>query len=340
MNVAARSPLPPSAGALTAELFEHLRRPPHALPRLPEPVGDPLEDDDHQLALYACCELAYRGWEDVDDEWEWETTLISLRLELERRFERSVIEGVSQAPDATPQASDMADRLNALIEVDESPSVAQFLAAKGTAELIREQLIHRSLYGLKEADPQVRTLPRLPCAAKSALVEVLADEYGGGRPGGLHSELYRQTMEAFGLDGTPNAHVERVPGVTLALLNLMSLFGAHARWRGALIGHFAVTEMTSSGANRCYARAVRRAGFTSRGATEYFDEHVEADAVHEVLAAHDLAGGLAKAEPELAESIAFGARALMFVEGRFARHVLDAWQDGRSSLRRGLEASD
>ncbi|PZS35154.1 MAG: hypothetical protein DLM61_02390, partial [Pseudonocardiales bacterium] len=161
--------------------------------------------------------------------------------------------------------------MNTLIEADESPSIAKFLASRGTTEQIRELLVHRSLYGLKEADPQVRAIPRLPHDAKSAFVEVLADEYGGGRPGRLHSELYRQTMDALGLDGTENAHVCGVPGVTLATVNLMSLFGAHARWRGALVGHFAVTEMTSSEANRCYGRAVRRAGFTSRCATHYFD---------------------------------------------------------------------
>jgi pyrroloquinoline quinone (PQQ) biosynthesis protein C len=179
----------------------------------------------------------------------------------------------------------------------------------------------------------VRTIPRLPAKAKAALVEVLADEYGGGRVAYLHAELYRQALEALGLDGRDGAYLDRLPGVTLATVNLMSLFGAHARWRGALAGHLAVTEMTSSDANRRYGRAVRRHGYTSREATHYFDEHVEADAVHDVVAAHDLAGGLAEAEPDQADTIVFGARALILVERAFAEHLLGAWSAGRSSLR-------
>ena len=38
----------------------------------------------------------------------------------------------------------------------------------------------------------------------------------------------------------------------------------------------------------------------------YFDEHVEADAVHEQIAGRDLAGGLAEASPELVPDIVFG----------------------------------
>jgi pyrroloquinoline quinone (PQQ) biosynthesis protein C len=176
-------------------------------------------------------------------------------------------------------------------------------------------------------------IPRLPTRAKAAMVEVLADEYGGGRPEYLHAELYRQALEALGLDGAYGAYLDRLPGVTLATVNLMSMFGAHARWRGAIAGHLAVTEMTSSEANRRYGRAVRRLGYTSHEATHYFDEHVEADAIHDVVAAHDLAGGLAEADPDQADTVIFGARALFLVERAFAEHLLGAWAAGRSSLR-------
>jgi hypothetical protein len=111
----------------------------------------------------------------------------------------------------------------------------------------------------------------------------------------------------------------------------MSLLGLHRRRRGAIVGHLAAFEMTSSVPNRRYANALRRLGFGPR-ATDFFDEHVEADAVHENLAAVDLAGGLARLEPALAGDILWGARALVEVEGRWAQHLLDAWAAGRSSL--------
>jgi hypothetical protein len=80
---------------------------------------------------------------------------------------------------------------------------------------------------------------------------------------------------------------------------------------------------------------MRRLGFDEE-ATGFYDEHVEADAVHENIAAFDLAGGLARAEPEVAEDILFGARALLHLDGLFAAHVLDSWDGGESSLRRPL----
>ena len=56
-------------------------------------------------------------------------------------------------------------------------------------------------------------------------------------------------------------------------------------------------------------------------ATRFFDEHVEADAVHEAVAAHDLAEGLAVSEPLLVSDILFGAKALLALEAEFAHAV-------------------
>jgi hypothetical protein len=119
-------------------------------------------------------------------------------------------------------------------------------------------------------------------------------------------------------------------------VNLMSLCGLHRRLRGALVGHLALFEMSSSIPNRRYARGLRRLGFDSEAATAFFDEHVEADAVHENLAAVDLAGGLARQEPELAGQILWGARAMLALDDRWARHLMGAWEAGRSSLRAPL----
>jgi hypothetical protein len=139
-------------------------------------------------------------------------------------------------------------------------------------------------------------------------------------------------MAALGLDSTYGAYLERWPAVTLATVNLMSLFGLHRRRRGATVGHLAAFEMTSSIPNRRYGNALRRLGF-GREATHFYDEHVEADAVHENIAAWDLAGGLAAEEPEVAADILFGARALLQIEARWASHLMDSWERGETSLR-------
>jgi hypothetical protein len=145
-------------------------------------------------------------------------------------------------------------------------------------------------------------------------VEVQSDEYGGGSVERMHSVLFANTMTALGLDARYGHYVGQLPGITLAGVNLMSFFGLHRRLRGALVGHLAGFEMTSSIPNRRYANALRRMGYGSP-ATDFYDEHVEADAVHENIAAWDLAHGLARAEPALAPDILKGARALLAIDG-------------------------
>jgi hypothetical protein len=113
----------------------------------------------------------------------------------------------------------------------------------------------------------------------------------------------------------------------------MSLFGLHRRYRGRIVGHLALFEMTSSIPNGRYARALRRLGVRDVRATAFYDEHVTADAVHENVAAVDLAGGLARDEPGQAGEILLGARALVELEARWARRLLGAWERGTTALR-------
>jgi hypothetical protein len=103
-----------------------------------------------------------------------------------------------------------------------------------------------------------------------------------------------------------------------------------------LVGHLAIFEMASVVPMGRYSAALRRLGFGPR-ATAFYDVHVEADAVHERVAARDLAAGFAASEPDQAGQIFFGARAIMALEARFATALVDAWDAGRSSLRQPLE---
>jgi hypothetical protein len=325
--------LPDARGEASALLLEHLRGAVHEVPSLPDPLdlADPLGDDDLHLALYLCYELHYRGLPGVDERWEWEPSLLRRRREWETIFEEGLRAAIG-APDAAgPPAAEMDVALRAVLDEDDAPSLSTYLERSGSLEQLLEFVIHRSAYQLKEADPHSWAIARLSGPPKAALVEVQADEYGGGHPDCVHAELFAVAMEEMGLDRAYGAYVDRLPGVTLATVNLMSLLGLHRRWRGAIVGHLAAFEMTSSVPNRRYANALRRLGFGPR-ATDFFDEHVEADAVHENVAAVDLAGGLARQEPGLAGDVLWGARALVEVEGRWARHLLDAWEAGRSSL--------
>jgi hypothetical protein len=317
---------PEPRGPVTELLLEHLIRPVHALPAAPAP-DDP---EDLQLALYLCYELHYRGLPGVDDDWEWEPSLLALRRDLERRFEDELLAAVPREPEQlAPEDTDVA--LREIDEADEAPSLSRFLEREGTLAQFREFAVHRSAYQLKEADPHSWAMPRLSGPPKAALVEIQADEYGGGRAERIHAQLFADTMQALGLDPTYGAYLDLLPAVTLRTVNLMSLCGLHRRLRGAIVGHLALFEMTSSVPNGRYAKGLRRLGL-SGAATEFFDEHVEADAVHEAVAAVDLAGGLLRQDPDLAGDLLWGARCLTWVEGEWTSHLLDAWAEGRSSL--------
>lgn len=81
----------------------------------------------------------------------------------------------------------------------------------------------RSTYGAPRvhADPHSFGIPRLDGAVKAALVEIQSDEYGGGRPGRMHAELFRSTMRWFGLNDEYGHYVSAVPPATLAVSSLM-----------------------------------------------------------------------------------------------------------------------
>ena len=78
--------------------------------------------------------------------------------------------------------------------------------------------------------------------------------------------------------------------------------------------------------------AMRRKG-AGPAAEHFYDEHVEADAVHEQVVRHEVIGGLLEQEPQLEPDVVFGIDATGYVEDRFAARLLGDWRAGRSSLR-------
>jgi hypothetical protein len=295
----------------------------------PESTGDcPVwMDEDLQLALWCCYELHYRGFDDVPAEREWSLPVLGFRQLLERRW----LVGLRELVGELPPSDDVPRALRGLVAGWDGPDLSSYLARRADRAQFAEFLVHRSVYQLKEADPHSFGIPRLDGPAKAALVEIQADEYGGGRPGRMHSELFRAPLRWLGLDDSYGYYVPQVPAITLALSNLMSYFGLHRRWIGALVGHLAALEMTSTGPNRRYSGGARRLG-AGPAERRYFDEHVAADAVHEQVAAYDLCGGFVAGRPDAAGDVLFGAACCLALDSEFARHLLARWTSGRSSL--------
>jgi Iron-containing redox enzyme len=321
-------------GPVSAAVLDHFSgRPPR---RYYTPVGAPVGDShpyglDVQLALYACYELHYRGFADVDPRWEWDPGVLQFRGRLEQTFLDAVREDVGDLADLT--AEDEMSRIS--IDPVEGDGPSYFLRDDGTWELMREYFVHRSLYHLKEGDPHAWAIPRLTGTAKAAFVAVEFDEFGGGRGDHVHQRLFADLMAAADLDPSYLSYVNDVPAEALAVVNLMSMFGLHRHLRGAAIGHFAATEITSSPGSRRMAEALARFG-APEPCSRFYREHVEADAVHEQVVRKQVVGDLLTTEPHLEGDVVLGIRAFELVEDRLAEHLMSCWRSGRTSLRRAL----
>jgi len=320
--------LPWARGPLSAAVISALQRPPGTFGPTPPISGiDALSDDDFSLALYLCYEVHYRAVTDAG--WEWDPGLLTFRAELERAFVERLRDEVVDPRSRFPY--EVVSALDELIRAAPGPSLSRYLLESGTLDQLREFCMHRSAYQLKEADPHTFGIPRLTGEAKAAMVEIQFEEYGSGVAAAMHSHLFGETMNALGLDPSYGSYVEVLPAATLATVNLVSMFALHRRWRGALVGHLAVFEMTSVEPMARYSRALARFGIGPEG-RRFYDVHVTADERHAVIARDRMVAGLIRAEPELSADLLFGAAAVLMLEQRFASHLLDAWANNRSSL--------
>ena len=326
MLIDSRLPIPPVRGEWTTLAASVLREDqvPEELPAFP---SDVISDDDFQLALYVLHEVHYRGLEGVPDEMEWNPGVIGVRNAMQAAFEQALFDLIPIEhidPETVPE------RLRSL-DADSTAPLARHLWREAPLWQFEEFVVHRSAYHLKEADPHTFAIPRLGSAAKSAIAQIQSDEYGAGDPDRMHSNLFGRLMAGLGLSTDYGYYLPLIPGMTLATVNLLSIFALNRRWRGAAVGHLALFELGSSQPNLMYGDGLRRLGF-GPDVTEFNDEHVEADAVHAMLATYDLAGRLALDEPDLANDIWFGARALDVLEGMAGSHMLERWSAGQTSL--------
>jgi hypothetical protein len=329
--------LPDPRGPLSAQIIEALAASPAfgASPAPPVDLpADPaalLHDDDLQLALWVLYELHYEGFEDVDGDWEWDPQALAHRAHLEAAF-LAALRAMAPVPETDP-AAPLHERIESLTEQAPNAGMSRFMQREATSEQFREYLMIKSVYHLKESDPQSFVLPRLRGLAKVRLAELQYDEYGGGRADRHHQTLFATTLRAVGLDDTYGTYLDLVPGITLAVNNAMSLFGLHRQHRGSAMGHLAAFEATSSIPCRRVAQGVRRLGLPE-AAADYFDEHVEADAVHEQLVMREICGTMAEADPALTESILFGSWVCSYLENLDGLLLVGRWSAGESALRR------
>jgi hypothetical protein len=324
--IAPQPPLPSPRGPLSEEMLDVLRGGPWVC-RWDVTGCDPF-GEDVQLALYVAYELHYRGFAGTDPDLEWDLEVLARRRTLEELFLSALRERVG--PCDRPHA--LAVEVESLLEPPSDTGAAAYLLRNPDRDRLRELVVHRSLYHLKEADPQAFVLPRLQGAAKALIAAVEFDEYGAGRPERAHWALFAKLMRQLDLDDTYGAYLDTTPAPMLAIVNWMSMCGLHRRLRGALVGQLAGVELTSPLTSRRMAEVVVAHGYPPETAS-FYAEHVVADAVHERVTREAIAAAVA-AEPELAGDVVLGIRAAALLDDRLEASLLECWEGGRSSLRR------
>ena len=314
------SALPSAVGSLSEQVCSLLSRSgppgvPPALDVLPGPTSGPF-DHDAQLALYALNELHYSGWAGVDDEWEWEPTVVRWRTELSAWFERSLRRSIAAG------LADPSVEVRHLLGLD-GPSVSRHLAEAGTLEQLVESMILRTPYHGKEADPHTFVIPRLSGSVKRTLCDIQAGEYGVGHARS-HAELFADALDGLGVDPTPNAHIDRCTGPSLATSNLVSLGALRRRLRGVVLGQLALFEMDSVVPNGRMVECVDRLGCSDR-VRWFFQVHVMADAEHEVQAERAFLIDYPQQEPAQVENLLLGMRAQSLIDDHLAADLTARW---------------
>jgi hypothetical protein len=180
---------------------------------------------------------------------------------------------------------------------------------------MQEYFIHRSLYRVRECDPH---------------------SFGSSRqcecPSRVTKQSFGDLMTKAGLDASHLGYIDRLPAQSLAVVNLMSLFGLHRAHRGAAAGRLAAAETATNQAAGLLRQALERIS-APRPCIEFYREYAEISADLEG-SAHEEVSALIAREPALEPDVVFGIKAQQLVEKRLTEHLVTSWRAGRSSLRR------
>lgn len=305
--------LPHARGPVSASVTDALRG------RGPDVIGAPhdsatLTGEDVQLALWCAYEVGYRGFEDAASDAERCAAVLQWRHRVEDVLEDHLRDLTRPAIEAArAQGNDTTSRLAALVAEGPSSPLVRHLQRNAGRDDLLAFLVERSVYHLKESDPHATALARIDGRSKVALAELLYDEYGAGRPERLHARMYADAMRAAGLDASYGAYLDTVGAATLLSNNVMSLFARQRRLVGALVGHLAAFEATSTDPCRRIAAGIERVGLPAATAA-YFHEHVEADAVHEQIVFGDICAAAVCDDWRLEPDILLGAATCLLVD--------------------------
>lgn len=280
-------------------------------------------DRDTQLAWFMLNEASFGGWQDVEDNAEWNPNVVALRQQFEDWFTTIIATRFNDI-------NDPATAVDQILNASNGPSMSRYLAEVGTRHNVVESLMLRYPYQYKEADPHTFAIPRLGGSVKRALVEIQTGEYGVGHKS-THAELFLNAIAAIGVTAEHTELLEQLPGVAFATSNLVAMGGLNRARRGIVVGQLALFEMDSVTPNGTMVQACDRLGLPD-ATRRFFDVHVMADAEHEVIAKHAFLEQYPTEEPGQLDNVLFGIKAQHEIDVAVANTAIDAWSNGRRAI--------
>ena len=160
------------------------------------------------------------------------------------------------------------------------------------------------------------------------MVEIQADEYGGGSAQRMHSELFAGLMRDLDLDATYGALWDEAPAAAFASVNTMSLFGLHRRWRGAALGHLAARRDDLVRAQPPLLRRACAGSASTSGRRSSTTSTSRPTPSTSRSPRSTCAARWSPRSPALLPDVLFGAACSLAMDGVAAHHLLGAWEAG------------
>jgi pyrroloquinoline quinone (PQQ) biosynthesis protein C len=286
--------------------------------------------------LFALYELHYLPGGAAHEDAQFDPAWTQVRLTLERAWVASLERQLEIASRTIPAgASPFAAWAGRVVETGGGlPQVAlgRYLAEEATLDQVREIVVHRSIFFLREPDPWAMVVPTLRGAVKAAYLDLLLDEYGWGRHEAMHSTSYARLMTALDLVPDHRRHLDRVAWEYLAVWNLMNLLGVNRAHSRKMLGYVYSVEARSPANMGHYLAGLRRLGVDAPDVLEFFQIHQSADQEHRETALSRVIEPAVAEDPEARLEVARGLLYGLATSHRFTAMVFKRFCLGQSTL--------
>lgn len=257
-----------------------------------------------------------------------QAALNAIRGELEQGLRKYLARRRNGAIDTPPANVELADWMQRIAlgpHPHEDPAWGEFIRESISLDELKQIVVNRSLFFLREPDPWVFAVPKLRGIAKAGLIDLLLDEYGWGKLDHMHSSVYARLMDALGLESEIDHYEGDVGWQFLATLNHQWMLALNPELNDRLLGTIYLTEADSPAAMTNYLAAWARLGIDDPEILRFYEIHVSADENHRDVALHEVVLPVCEADESAAENVAIGIFDARTLEAEFAAGLKAQW---------------